>query len=133
MWFTSNHANGFKTEMSARSGSGVNVVGPGTAECQQGMVVVLSGVDQVIFELAPFIAAEQRVNQVVTFDIELYARIIKKGAVQSLQRTVGWLQDKIRMINDCRQMFLLVGVSEQPRAIQSSIQNKQRDRHISSV
>ena len=81
MFFAANNADAVKTKMSGGSGGGVNMVRPGTTESEQGVEMFFSGVDQVVFLFAPFVAAKLRVNQVIAFDVKLNVSLFKKDAV----------------------------------------------------
>ena len=89
MFFTADETDAVKTKMSGSSSGGVDVVRPGATEGEQGIEIILSGVDQVVFLFAPFIAAEQRMDQVVAFDVECDFRLFEKVAAQLLQGAVG--------------------------------------------
>ena len=84
MLFTANDADGMETEVFPRCGGSVDMVGPGAAKSEQGFDVMLSGTYQVVFQLAPLVATEQRVDQVVAFDVEPDFGMIEEVTLKSL-------------------------------------------------
>ena len=84
MFFTADDTDAVETEISGGSGSGVYVVGPGAAKSQQGIVLVFPGFGQIVFELSPFVAAEMRVNQIITFNENVDPGLFQERTVQLL-------------------------------------------------
>ena len=84
MLFTADDTDSIEAEMFPRCCGSMDMVRPGAAKGEQGIDVLLSGTDQVVFQLAPLVTAEQRVDQVVTFDVEPDFGIIEEVALKSL-------------------------------------------------
>lgn len=68
MCLASNDADGFEAELPAGRRSGMDMVRPGTAEGEQRILSLCAGLYQVVLELAPFVAAEMRIGEIVAFD-----------------------------------------------------------------
>ena len=81
MLFTADDADAMETEVFPRCCGSMDIVRPGATKGEQGIDVLLPGMDQVIFQLAPLVTAEQRMDQVVAFYVELDFRIIEEVAL----------------------------------------------------
>ncbi len=69
MRFTPDNTNGIEAEAFASTCSGIDVVRPGAAKCQQGCFVLFFSLYQVVFELAPLVTANLAIRKVFTFNI----------------------------------------------------------------
>jgi len=68
MRFAPDHTNSFETEAFSCACSGIDVIRPGAAKCKQGCLTLFSGLNQVVFELAPFVAANLAISEIFAFD-----------------------------------------------------------------
>ena len=81
MFFAADDADGFKTKMVAGCGRCVDMIRPGTAKSQQGIKLVFFGINKVVFQLAPLIAAKLRVNKIITFNKNPDTGLLEKCAL----------------------------------------------------
>ncbi len=77
MSFTADDADGVETVTGAGGRGRVNVIRPGAAESEQGMLLLLRCRNQIVFKFAPLVAADRGIREVFAFDEQLDA-----GAVQ---------------------------------------------------
>jgi len=83
--FAAYDADGIDAEMFAGRSGGVDVVRPCASEGHQGADIVSQHVFDIVFQLAPFITAELRMDQIVALDQQAYARALGFRAGNFLQ------------------------------------------------
>ena len=66
--FAPDNADSFETEAIAGGSGGCYVVRPGAAKSEQGRFALGSGLDQVVLEFAPLIAANIGIGEVFAFN-----------------------------------------------------------------
>jgi hypothetical protein len=75
--FTADNADGIETVTGAGCSCRVNVIRPGAAESEQRFLALLRCRNEIVFKLAPLVAADRGVREVFTLDVKL-----DTGAVQ---------------------------------------------------
>jgi len=91
-----NDTNGTKTVFVARIGRGGDMVGIGPTKGEQGMLVLDLCFMQVVFEFAVLVPRNQRMDGVLTLQVELNALFVEKGYVNML---IGDSQTKADGLN----------------------------------
>jgi hypothetical protein len=82
--FTADNADGVETVAGAGRRGRVDVIRPGAAEGEQGMLLLLRGRDEIVFELAPLVAAKRGIGQVFTLDEQLDAGAVEQAGFKLL-------------------------------------------------
>ncbi len=68
MCFTSYYTDGIETVVLPCGSRGVDVVRPGATECEQCVLLLFFGLNQVVLELAPLVTADMGVCQIFASD-----------------------------------------------------------------
>ncbi|KPY88598.1 hypothetical protein ALO94_200120 [Pseudomonas syringae pv. spinaceae] len=93
---TAQQANRREAEAFARCGQGMQVVGMCAAEADHTLRTDCDGLFEVIAELEPFVAADQRIDPVQAQHRNLDPGVLQPGQAQTLQRSSGLPAKSVR-------------------------------------
>jgi hypothetical protein len=79
MFFTADDTDGAEAVASAGRCGRVNMIRPGAAEGEQGGLLLLRCRNQIVFELAPLVAADRNIGEVFTLDEQLDAGTVQQA------------------------------------------------------
>ena len=77
--FATNNTDSVKAKTFSGCGGGVDVIGISATKSEQSIVILLNGGFKIVFHLAPFIAAQFKVDQIFTLDKQIHPSRFQQG------------------------------------------------------